>query len=72
MSPTEFTRRIAATGMLLTDRTAVACRLVLVDGLTAYAAAKDCGINQSVISRGLHVLRRATPLAQCPKCGHDI
>lgn len=48
----------------MTGRTREALQLVLVDGLTAYAAAQQIGIEQSVISRARRRLER--PL--CPRC----
>ena len=45
-----------------------ACRMVLVDGLTGYAASHATGLHESVISRALARLRR--PL--CPHCGQPM
>lgn len=41
-----------------------AARMVLVDGLTGYAAAKKSGLAESTVSRALDRLRR--PI--CPAC----
>ena len=45
-----------------------AARRVLVDGLSAYAAAKELGITESTISRALAKLKR--PL--CPCCQQPL
>lgn len=50
------------------EKTIAACRSVLIDGLTAYAAARRIGVAESIISRALAKLRR--PL--CPTCGQPI
>ncbi|NDV13755.1 hypothetical protein [Crenobacter caeni] len=39
-----------------------AVRLVQVDGLTVYAAAKSCGLIQSTVSRANHKFARALQL----------
>ena len=49
-------------------KTIAGCSAVLVDGLTAYAAAHKIGIEESTISRALAKLRR--PL--CPHCGQPM
>jgi predicted DNA-binding protein (UPF0251 family) len=59
----QFDRLIAASN-LRGERTIQACRLVKVEGLTAYAAAKQTGINQSAISRALAKI----PKRICPTC----
>lgn len=50
------------------EKTIAACRAVLVDGRTAYAAAKKIGVEESTISRALAKLRR--PL--CPTCSQPL
>ena len=67
MTPKEYAK-LAKAHRLRGDRTIAACRAVLVDGLTAYAAAHEIGIEESVISRALAKLRR--PL--CPTCGQPL
>jgi len=52
----------------LRGQSVAAARLVLVDGLSAYAAAHRLGIAESTISRALARLRR--PL--CPHCSQPL
>ena len=66
MTPHQFASALAATSMPAEGRTATACRLVLVDGLTAYAAAAQVGVNESAVSRAANRLRG---LRTCPTCG---
>ena len=49
----------------LRGKTREALWLVMVDGITAYAAAQQMGVEQSTISRARKRLER--PL--CPQCG---
>ena len=72
MNALEFARAIAGTGMSMHERTAKACRRVLVDGLTAYAAAKEAELSQANMSRALKMLRNAEPANHCPKCGEAL
>lgn len=51
------------------SRTMKALDLVLIDGLTAYAAAKQVGINPSAVTRALQ-RREDKPL--CPCCGQIV
>jgi hypothetical protein len=67
MTPKEYTRLVKA-NRLRGEKTIAACRAVLVDGLTAYAAAHRVGVAESIISRALAKLRR--PL--CPTCGQPV
>lgn len=67
MSPKEYAKLTKA-HRLRGDKTIAACKAVLVDGVTAYAAAHKIGIEESVISRALAKLRR--PL--CPTCGQPL
>jgi hypothetical protein len=60
--------RLAKAHRLRGEKTIAACRVVLVDGLSAYAAARKVGIEESTISRALAKLRR--PL--CPHCGQPL
>lgn len=64
MTPKEYAKLVKA-HRLRGEKTIAACGAVLVDGLTAYAAAHKIGIEESTISRALAKLRR--PL--CPTCG---
>lgn len=63
MTPREFDKLILAHN--LTGAWAKAARRVLVDGETAYAAAKDLGLAATTVSRALKRLRR--PI--CESCG---
>lgn len=67
MTRKEYTKLVKA-HRLRGEKTIAACGAVLVDGLTAYAAAHKIGIEESTISRALARLRR--PL--CPHCGQPI
>lgn len=67
MKVKEFDKLVKA-HRLRGERTIAACRAVLVDGLTAYAAARQIGVEESVVSRALAKLRR--PL--CPTCGQPV
>ena len=67
MTPKEYAKLVNA-HRLRGEKTIAACRVVLVDGLTAYAAAHKISIEESVISRALGRLRR--PL--CPRCGQPM
>lgn len=51
------------------SKTMKALDLVLDDGLTAYAAAKQVGINQSAVHRAL---KRREGKDLCPTCGQVI
>lgn len=51
------------------SKTMQALDLVLDDGLTAYAAAKQVGINQSAVHRAL---KRREGKDLCPSCGQVI
>ena len=67
MTPKEYAKLVNA-HRLRGEKTIAACRAVLVDGLTAYAAAHKIGVEQSTISRALARLRRAL----CPHCGQPM
>jgi len=69
MTPADFLRALSATRMAPDGATAQACRLVLVDGLTAYAASKQVGVGQPAISRALAKLRA---VRCCPTCGQAV
>lgn len=68
MTPDDFSAALTAANIRPTTRTAAACRLVLVDGMTAYAASRRIGITEGVVSRAL--ARLARPV--CPACGQQI
>lgn len=72
MTETEFRQRLAATNMRSDSQTAKACRLVLVDGQTAYQASQSIHISHAGVSRALALLRRAKPAEWCPKCGGSV
>jgi predicted DNA-binding protein (UPF0251 family) len=63
MTNAQFQRLLSASS-LRGPRTIEACRLVLVDHITAYAASQRLGINQSAISRAL----RKIPKRICHAC----
>ena len=67
MTPKEYAKLTKA-NRLRGEKTIAACRAVLVDALTAYAAAHKIGIEESTVSRALARLRR--PL--CPTCGQPL
>lgn len=60
--------QLAAAHRLRGLRTLDGCRLVLVHGLTAYAAALEADIGQGALSRALAKLR--SPL--CQECGQPM
>ncbi len=68
LTPAQFTSAVARTRMQ-SEATIQACRLVLVEGLTIYAAAKKTGRAQSVVNRAVARLtadrkpKAATPAA---------
>jgi predicted transcriptional regulator len=66
MKANEYNKLVETHG--LRGRTVEACRHVLVDGGTAYQAAKMLDIEQSTISRALKKLRRPV----CERCGQPI
>lgn len=68
MTPSQFTAALAAANIRPSTRTAKACRLVLVEGMTAYAASRQVRIAESVVSRALAKLARPV----CPTCGQQI
>jgi hypothetical protein len=72
LTETEFKQRLAATAMPPAGKSARACRLVLVEGLTAYGAAQRIGIAESAVSRALARLRSVEPVTHCPLCGQVI
>ena len=67
MTPKVYTK-LAKAHRLRGEKTIAACKAVLVDDLSAYAAAHRIGVEESVISRALAKLRR--PL--CPHCGQPM
>ena len=66
MTKKEFDKLVATHG--LTGTSVEAARLVLVEGLTAYAASQQTGLARSTISRALDKLAR--PLCKC--CGQPL
>ena len=50
------------------ELTIKACRMVMVGGLTGYAAFRATGLHESVISRALTRLERD----RCPHCGQPL
>ena len=67
MTPAQFTRALSATRMSPEGRTAQAVRLVLVDGLTSYAAAQRIGLHESAVSRAVRKLQPPERVP-CPHC----
>lgn len=63
VSPAEYAALAAAHG--LSPRTAEACRLVLVERLSQYAAARRAGMAPSTVLRALRQLARPV----CRECG---
>ena len=61
-------RKLVEAQRLRGKKTIRACRVVLVDGETAYVASQTTGLDESVISRALARLKR--PL--CPHCGQPL
>lgn len=68
MNLSEFTAALAAANIRPSTRTAKACRMVLVDGATAYAASQQVGISRAAVSRALAKLARPV----CPTCGQVV
>ena len=71
MTPKQFSDAVAKTRINPDSDTAFAARLVLVNGLTKYRAAKTIGIHQSVLLRAVRKLQpdvRET----CPTCGQKV
>ena len=70
MTPKQFAEALGNTRINPDSDTAFAARLVLVNGLTRYRAAKTIGIHQSVL---LRAVRKLTPPAPtCPTCGQKV
>jgi len=67
MTEKQYTKLVKA-HCLRGEKTIKACRLVLVKGLTAYAASKETGLDKAALSRVLAKLQ--TPL--CPHCGQPM
>ena len=65
MTPTQFSRALTDAGMSPESRTARAVRLVLIDGLSDNAAAREIGVNPSAVTRARNRLLRRVP---CPHC----
>lgn len=65
MTPRQFASALAATRMPAEGRTATACRLVLVDGLSDRQAAQRVGIEPSAVTRARNKL---APRVACPHC----
>lgn len=74
LSEEEFQQRLAATRMPAEGRTAIACKMVLVLGKSQSTAAKDVGIKNGVVSRGVTRLQKViiTKNCMCPRCGHEF
>lgn len=72
MTEHEFIRRVCNTRMRYDDLAAQACRLVMVEGQSAYSVFKATGIAQSQISRGRKIIMAAKPVKVCPHCASKI
>lgn len=68
----DFRRRMIAGGFNPKSATAEACRLVMVEQMTAYQASQQAGVDQAAVSRALAKLRKVKPVDECPHCGHSI
>lgn len=69
----QFNGYLAFTRMPATGKTALACKMVLVDGLSRADVVKQAKISNSVLSRGLRRLQAAIDLGKkCPHCGKDL
>jgi hypothetical protein len=66
MTPRQFAAALAGTRMPPDSASSRAARLVLVDGLSMHAAARECGIGHSAVSRAV---ARIQPRETCPTCG---
>lgn len=67
MTENEF-RKLVTAHRIRGAKTIRACRLVLVEGQTAYAASQTAKIDEAAISRALAKLRRP----RCPHCGQPM
>jgi hypothetical protein len=65
MTPRQFAAALAGTHMPPDSGSSRAARLVLVDGLSMHAAARECGIGHSAVSRAV---ARIQPRVACPHC----
>ena len=65
MTPAQFSRALSDAGMSPESRTARAVRLVLVDGLSDNAAAREIGVHPSAVTRARNRLLGRVP---CPHC----
>ena len=67
MTPAQFAARIAAHSRI-GRRSIEACRLVLLDDVTASEAARRVGIHRSAVSRALARITHDV----CPTCGQAL
>ena len=72
MTDKQFRAKALAARLQLDGKTWEACRMVLVDGVTAYKAFQAVGIDQGAISRALAKVREAKPARVCPCCGQPL
>jgi hypothetical protein len=71
----QYNGYLTFTRMAPKGKTALACKMVLVSGLSRAQAVKQTNISSSVLSRGLRRLQEAIELgknSKCPHCGRDI
>ncbi len=68
----QFMTAVAVTAADPESRTMSAARRVLVDGLTAYAAAQDEGISPAAVYRAVNRLQSVLDAGCCPCCGQPL
>lgn len=69
MNGADLDRAIALTRSDPDSLTIYACRLIVEDGLSVYAAARRLEISHPSVYRKLAQLRAALELPVCPTCG---
>lgn len=72
MTPIEFRRRLASTGIDITSATGRALERIYVAGDTAYRVSMETGIDQSSLSRAKARFESVEPVTHCPHCAQKI
>lgn len=72
MELAEFNGRLLAANIARDSQSARACKAVLVEGISAYGAAKACAIAESTVSRALARMREVKAPNKCPHCGSKL
>ena len=72
MTPRQFDLARRVTRMPEDSATTRAARKVLVEGATAYAAAKTLDIHESAVGRAVKRLRAIHEAGVCPCCGQRL